>query len=94
MPSAVNVITIMAILILGTFIMNAPKELPREVFNITVDGKTKFFTKIAQGECARHINTAREVLLLTYSKLEVQGMLSAKFIDIKCIKQDVTIPTE
>jgi len=84
----------MAILILGTWIFNAPKDLPKDVFNITVNNETQYFTTVQRGDCARHIETARQTLLLTYSLLEVQEMLAEEFIVIQCIKQEVTPPIE
>jgi len=85
--NASNVITIMAILILGTWIMMAPKELPKETFNITVNGETRYHQLINQGECARHMVTGRAMLNIFYTDSDIQQLLSSKSLEIKCIKQ-------
>lgn len=87
-----NILIIMALLILGTWITMAPKELPRETFNISVNGKTRYHQQIPQGECSRHIGSARAMLNILYTDSEIQQLLSSKTLEIKCIKQEFIDP--
>lgn len=81
-----NIMIIMALLILGTWITMAPKELPRETFNISVNGETIYHQQIPQGECSRHIGTARAMLNIFYTNSEIQQLLTEEVLEVKCIK--------
>ena len=84
--SATNVITIMALLILGTFIFNAPKELPKDTFTLSANGKVLYHLQVPAGECARHITTAREVLVMAVGRMDATDMLLQEFVETTCTK--------
>jgi len=66
----------MALLILGTWITMAPKELPRETFKITISGETWYHQQLPKGECSRHITTAHAMLTVFYNDAEIQQLFS------------------
>jgi hypothetical protein len=89
--NATNVITIMALLILGTFIFAAPKELPKETFTLTAKGKVLYHMQVPSGECTRHISTAREVLVMAVGSMNATDMLIEKFVETTCTKSQPTV---
>lgn len=84
-----NKILVVGFAIIMVYLIYAPKELPKETFNISVNGETRYHAQIRQGECDRHIMTVRETLLLHYTLLEVQQILSQGIVSANCIKQEI-----
>ena len=54
----------------------APKELPRETLNVSIEGETVRHYQRAQGECSRTKHTIEDIL---------RG-LNAQHVKITCIK--------
>jgi hypothetical protein len=58
----------------------APKELPPDVLNISIDGETVRFWDRPRGECARTKNVVDEVL---------RGLNRDDQIKVKCIRTEL-----
>ncbi len=82
----------MAFLIVGTWIFMAPKELPKEIFNLKAQGEVVYHATLPAGECTRHIETVRQTLVMLVGHMDASEMLTEEYVETICIPQVVIDP--